>query len=63
MENETESVKFVRSSENYANVFTKNVSGDVYSVLTDYLCFSVGWDAEVKARWGVVNCGFNCPQL
>ena len=38
VEKDTVAVKFVRSSENYADIFTKNVGADVHRQLTDYLC-------------------------
>ena len=57
VENKTVMVKFVKSSENYADLFTKNVSPQVHAELTDYLCFSADLASYVKARWGVENAG------
>ena len=38
VQNGTVCVNFVKSTENYADVFTKNVSSPVLEILTDYLC-------------------------
>ena len=53
VEKDTLAVKFVRSSENYADIFTKNVGADVHRQLTDYLCFAQDLAAHVQARWGI----------
>ena len=50
VEKKTVAVMFVRSSQNYADIFTKNVGSDIHKSLTNYLCFSLGIDTHVEAR-------------
>ena len=56
-ENQTVTVKFVKSAENYADIFTKHVSAPVLNNLTDYLlaarCFSARWGVVVENPKGV----------
>ena len=43
-------VKFVRSGENYADIFTKNVDVLTHRSLTDYLNFAA---SSAESWWGV----------
>ena len=50
VENGVLNIKFVKTAENYADIFTKNVSSSVFENLTDYLYSAM----SLGAGWGVV---------
>ena len=50
VDNKTVMVKFVRSEDNYADLFTKNVRSDLHRKFTEYMFFAA---SVAEAWWGI----------
>ena len=59
VQNDILKILFVKSSENFADVFTKNVSAPILKNLTDYLCLAY----SMGTGWGVVEQEVCSPTL